>query len=261
MQNPTEKAVLVVSFGTSVNETRALTIDVIEQDIREACPDRRIYRAWTSRIIRERLLKRDHVKIDSVTEAMIRMKEDGIRDVIVQPTHVLNGIENEQMKADAMEFSKDFQSIRFGNPLLTTDEDSDAVIRAVLAEFPDLSPRDMLVLMGHGTTHYANSIYAALDYRFKDQGHMNIFLGTVEAYPAIDTLLRIAAQKNPERIILAPFLIVAGDHARNDMSGTEKTSWRSRFEAAGFTVECVLRGLGQYPDIRRLLIRHIADVS
>lgn len=251
------KAILAVSFGTSVNETRALTIDAIENAIRRAYPDYEVYRAWTSRIIRARLLKRDHVKIDSVTEAMIRMKEDGIRDVILQPTHVINGIENEQMKQDALEFSGEFSSIRIGTPLLTEESDNEAIVDAVAREFSDLSEDEMLVLMGHGTTHYANSIYAALDYRFKDRGYMNIFLGTVEAYPAIDTLLRIAAQRKPKSVILAPFMIVAGDHALNDMSGSDENSWRSRFEAAGFSVRCILKGLGQYPAVQQMFVDHV----
>lgn len=251
-------AILVVSFGTSVNETRSLTIDAIEESIRNAYPDCAVYRAWTSKIICARLLRRDHVKIDSVTEAMIRMKDDGIHDVIIQPTHVINGIENEQMKQDALEFLNEFSSIRIGNPLLTEESDNEAIINAVAEEFSALSGDEMLVLMGHGTTHYANSIYAALDYRFKDHGHMNIFLGTVEAYPAIDTLLRIAAKRKPKTVILAPFMIVAGDHALNDMSGDDESSWRSRFEAAGFSVQCELKGLGQYPAVQQMFVDHVA---
>lgn len=261
MNTKKTKAILVVSFGTSVNETRALTIDAIEDAIRQAFPEYAVYRAWTSRIICAKLLKRDHVKVDSVTEAMVRMKADGIREVIVQPTHVINGIENDGMKADALEFSGEFDSIRIGTPLLTDEDDSEAIVEAVAKEFPELQDDEMLVLMGHGTTHYANSIYAALDYRFKDRGHMNIFLGTVEAYPAIDTLLRIAAQRKPAAVILAPFMIVAGDHALNDLSGDNAESWRSRFEAAGFPVRCVLKGLGQYPAVRQMFVDHVARAA
>jgi sirohydrochlorin cobaltochelatase len=143
---------------------------------------------------------------------------------------------------------------------LTDDFDHEDIIKAVTEEFSDLSEEDMLVLMGHGTTHYANSVYAALDYRFKDRGYLNIFLGTVEAYPAIDTLLRIAAQRKPRTVILAPFMIVAGDHAQNDMSGDTEDSWRSRFEAAGFQVRCVMKGLGQYPAVHRMFIEHIRNI-
>lgn len=254
-------AILVVSFGTSVNETRALTIDAIEDSIAAAFPEYAVYRAWTSRIICAKLLKRDHVKINSVAEAMVQMKADGIRHVIVQPTHVINGIENDQMKQDALEFTGEFESIRFGAPLLTSDRDSEDIIKAIAEEFSALKEEEMLVLMGHGTTHYANSIYAALDYRLKDRGHLNIFLGTVEAYPAIETLLRIAGQRKPSAVILAPFMIVAGDHARNDMSGEDADSWRSRFEAAGFPVRCVLKGLGQYPAVHDMLIRHVREAE
>lgn len=127
---------------------------------------------------------------------------DGITDVIVQPTHVINGIENDQMKADALSFRDRFSSIVFGNPLLTTEEDNQAVVQAVAGEFQDMDQETALVLMGHGTEHYANSVYAALDYRFKDMDHKNIFLGTVEAYPALDSLLRAADSFKPKRLFL-----------------------------------------------------------
>ena len=117
------------------------------------------------------------------------MRADGITDVLIQPTHVINGIENDLMKEDALSYQEDFHSISFGDPLLTSEQDSREVIRAVAEEFSDLKKDEVLVLMGHGTTHYANAIYAALDYTFKDLGHPNIFLGTVEAYPSMETLL------------------------------------------------------------------------
>ena len=113
------------------------------------------------------------------------------------------------------------------------------------------------MLMGHGTTHYANSIYAALDYTFKDKSHKNIFLGTVEAYPSMETLMKMVKDYHPSKVILAPFMIVAGDHAKNDMAGDDPDSWYSQFAAAGFEVETVLKGLGEYPGIRRLLVEHL----
>ena len=157
---------------------------------------------------------------------MEQMLLDGITDVIVQPTHVINGIENDQMKADALSFRDRFSSIVFGDPLLTTEEDNQAVVQAVAGEFQDMDQETALVLMGHGTEQYANSVYAALDYRFKDMGHKNIFLGTVEAYPALDSLLRAADSFQPKKIVLAPFMIVAGDHAQNDLAGEDPDSWR-----------------------------------
>lgn len=118
----------------------------------------------------------DGLTIHTVKEALEQMLLDGITDVIVQPTHVINGIENDQMKADALSFRDRFSSIVFGNPLLTTEEDNQAIVRVVADEFRDMDPDTALVLMGHGTEHYANTVYAALDYRFKDTGHKNIFL-------------------------------------------------------------------------------------
>ena len=254
-----KKAILVVSFGTSYHDTRKVTIDAIEQEIATAYPDYKIYRAWTSGMILQKLKKRDNIHYDTVKEAMVRMKNEGITDVIVQPTHVINGIENELMIQDALFYSSSFSTIRFGNPLLTTTEDNDIVIEAIHQEFSFLSPDEALVLMGHGTTHYSNAIYAALDYTFKDKGYSNIFIGTVEAYPTIDSVLSMVKQYAPKRVHLAPFMIVAGDHATNDMAGDELDSWKMQFLSAGYDVKCHLKGLGEYKAIRKLFLQHISD--
>lgn len=256
MSDHCTKAILVVSFGTSFPETRKRNITAIENDIAAAFPDRKLYQAWTSKMIMKKLLRTENKKINNVREAMEAMAADGIRDVIVQPTHVINGIENDLMKEDALAYRDQFDSIRFGAPLLTSEEDSMAVVEAVTHEFSSLSDDAVLVLMGHGTTHYANAVYAALDYRFKDMGHPNIFLGTVEAYPSLDTIMRAAKEKGPRSVVLAPFMIVAGDHATNDMAGANEDSWRSQFEAAGFETSCVMKGLGEYPDVRRIFVEH-----
>lgn len=259
MNQETKKAILVVSFGTSYNPTREVTIDAIEKDIAEAFKDCRVYRAWTSKMIIAKLKKRDNVFIHTVREAMEQMAADGITDVVVQPTHVINGIENDLMKEDALACRDRFQSIVFGTPLLTSEADNVSVIEAVADEFKDLGEDTALVLMGHGTTHYSNTIYAALDYMFKDLGHPNIFLGTVEAYPAMESLLRMLAAFKPGRVILAPFMIVAGDHARNDMAGEDPESWMCQFQRAGYEVVPVLKGLGEYQGIRNLFISHVRD--
>ena len=253
----TRRAILVVSFGTSYEETRKVTIDAIEQEIGDAHPDYKIYRAWTSKMILKKLKKRDNIHYDTVTEAFQRMREDGITDVVVQPTHVINGIENDLMTQEALAFRNDFHSILFGDPLLTTMEDNDYMIEAIRKEFPDLADDEVLVLMGHGTTHYSNAIYAALDYTFKDRGYPNIFLGTVEAYPSMESLLHMIREFQPRRVVLAPFMIVAGDHAQNDMAGDDPESWRCQLEAAGFPVTCVLKGLGEYKSVRKLFLQHV----
>jgi len=259
MNDKPRKAILVVSFGTSYVETRRLTIEAIEESIRKEFPDYQIYRAWTSKMILAKIKKRDGLHINNVKEAMEAMQRDGITDVIIQPTHVIHGIENDLMKAEALCYQKYFHSIRFGNPLLTTEKDKQDAISTIANEFSTLSGDEALVLMGHGTTHFANVIYAALDYTFKDNGYKNIFLGTVEAYPSIETLLKMVKAYSPKKVILAPFMIVAGDHARNDMAGDGPESWRHQFEMAGFLVSVVLTGLGEYPGIKKIFINHIYD--
>lgn len=259
MNQENRKAILVVSFGTSYEATRKVTIEAIEQDIANAYPDYKLYRAWTSKMILAKIKKRDNLHINNVKEAIEEMIADGITDVIIQPTHVINGIENELMKEDALSYQESFHSIRFGTPLLTSEEDNQTVIDTIAGEFSYLKEDEVLVLMGHGTTHYSNAIYAALDYAFKDKGHPNIFLGTVEAYPSMLSLMKMVKSYAPKKVVLAPFMIVAGDHAKNDMAGDDPDSWYSQFVQEGFQVESVLKGLGEYEGIRRLFVKHVAD--
>ena len=261
ISTPVKKAILAVSFGTTHDDTRKVTIDAIEDDMRAAFPEYPLYRAWTSKMIIKKLKNRDHVSICTVKEAMEQMKQDGITDVLIQPTHVINGIENDLMKEDALSFRDEFHSISFGEPLLTSEQDSLDVIRAVTEEFSDLQKDEVLVLMGHGTTHYANAIYAALDYTFKDLGYKNFFLGTVEAYPSMETLMKMVKEYDPKKVILAPFMIVAGDHAKNDMAGDDPESWYNQFKSAGFETEAVVKGLGEYPGIRKILVEHLRTID
>jgi len=254
--NTRKKALLVVSFGTSFSKTRAKTIDKIEEELAAAFPDYRMYRAWTSKMITAKLLRRDGIRIHTVEEAVKQMLADGIREVLVQPTHLVNGIENDQMKEDVQTYGSAFEAISFGEPLLTSTEDQEQAIKAVMEEFTELKEDQALVFMGHGTAHCANSVYAALDYRMKDLGYSNVFLGTVEAYPSLETLMKKVGEFHPAKVFMAPFMVTAGDHAIHDMSGEDEDSWRSRFEAAGFAVECVMKGLGEYPGIRRLYVEH-----
>lgn len=255
---PRKKAVLAVSFGTTHDETRRKTIDAIEADLAAAFPDRTVYRAWTSGMIIERLRKRDGISIRNVRQAMEKMHDDGISEILVQPTHILNGVENERMQKDVMAYRDAFAKISFGEPLLTSQEDCDRIIRIMNDAYPEIAadPSHALILMGHGTTHYANFLYAALDYRFKDLGYPNIFVGTVEAWPSMETLLKQVKEYAPSRITLAPFMIVAGEHALKDMAGDDPQSWHSRFRSLGVPTECVLKGLGEYEGVRALIAEH-----
>ena len=255
-----KKALLVVSFGTSHAGTRERTIGAIERNIAAAYPKYEVRRAFTSGMILNVLEKRDSIIIDNVAEAMNRLISDGFREVLVQPTHVIPGEEYDDMAADVMMFQDRFDKIAVGNPLLYCTEDYRKVVCAVMEQFPDLSDKEALVLMGHGTGHPINAAYAALDYQFKDMGYANVFVGTVEGYPEIQTVLKNVEEYRPENVVLLPLMVVAGDHAVNDMAGEEADSWRSVFEKAGFGVECVLKGLGEFQTIRDIYLEHIADV-
>ena len=255
-----KKAILVVSFGTSYEETRKKTIDCIEQEIQAAYPEYQVYRAWTSKMIMKKLKARDGIHIMNVREAMEQMEKDGIEEVIVPPTHVMNGYENDLMTEDAKAYSSHFSRVAIGAPLLTSMEDQTKIIKAVAENLP-VEKDEALILMGHGTEHFANSIYAALDYQFKDTGYPNIFVGTVEGYPELENVKKLLKKTGLKKIALAPFMIVAGDHATNDLAGDEEDSWKSLLEAEGYEVRCILKGLGEYPQVRSLLAEHIAAVQ
>ena len=175
------KGLLVVSFGTSYPETRKKNIEHLETLLAEAFPDRTFYRAYTSGMIRKKLWERDQILIPSVKEAAQAALEDGITDLLVQPTHIMNGIENDQMKEDILSLESHFDKISFGDPLISSTEDQFAVIEALMEELPCLSDQEALVFMGHGSTHHANTLYAALDYAFKQAGYPGVYVGTVEA--------------------------------------------------------------------------------
>lgn len=251
-----KKAILVVSFGTSFPETREKNIEHIETVLHAAFSDRIFYHAYTSGMILKKLRERDGIVIPTVVEAMQQICADGITDLLVQPTHIINGIENDQMKQIILSFRDRLPHLHFGSPLLTTTQDQFAVIDALCRELPALTSQDALVFMGHGTTHYANSIYAALDYAFKSRGWSQIHVGTVEAYPDLDEIIAKLSGTGINHVYLTPFMLVAGDHAYNDLAGDEEDSWKSILEARGYRVTCILKGLGEYESICRLYVAH-----
>lgn len=255
-----KKAILVVSFGTSHNDTRRKTIEQIEKEIQQAFPEYAIYRAFTSQMIIKILEDRDGLYIDTVIEAMEQMWKDGIEEVIVQPTHILNGIENDSMIRDVNLYKEKFNSILIGAPLLNETEDYRKVIKAFVKKTPRLKQNEAIVCMGHGTEHYINASYAALDYMFKSEGYDNIFMATVEAYPSLEDVIGKLKDNKYDKIILIPFMIVAGDHAQNDMAGEEEDSWKVVLEREGFEVLCIVEGLGENKDIRKIFIEHIKTV-
>ncbi len=251
-----KRAILLVSFGSSYKETREKTLMPIEAEVREAYPQCPVYHAWTSGIIRKKLLERDGEDIPNVEQALEQMRKDGIAKAAVQPTFLLKAIEYEGMLADLKAQREFFETIRVGEPLLTSLASGERIVR-ILAEHLAVGERDSLVLVGHGTEHPANAIYGSLDRSLKEEGISNIHIGTIESVPTYEDVLGEVRQSGPKRIVLTPFLMVAGDHANHDLGGADEDSWKSRFLAEGFKVNCVLKGLGEYPDIRRIVLEHL----
>lgn len=251
-----KKALLVISFGTSYNETREKTITAIENELRAGYPEHDFFRAFTSRMIIKKLKERDGEIIDIPHEALEKLKAEGYTEVVCQTTHVINGYEYDLMISELKKFENDFEVLTIGTPLLTTIEDYQQVAETAISELPPIGEQEALVYMGHGSEHHANATYPAMDYTFKHMGHKNAFMGTVEGFPALEDIIPQLKEKGYHKIYLAPFMIVAGDHAINDMAGDEEDSWKRILENEGFEVECILKGLGQFNGIRKMFLEH-----
>ena len=257
-KDPEKKAIVVVSFGTSYNESREATIEAIEADITAAYPDWDVYRAFTAQTIIDKLKDRDGLDIDNVGQAMTRLVEEGYGTVLVQPTHVMNGFEYDDVVAEVGLYEEYFDKLVIGTPLLTEHADYEAVIDALLADNEVVGSEDTaLVFMGHGTEHFANATYSQVESMMHAEGYENVFVGTVEGFPSIDEVLAELTASGATKVVLRPFMVVAGDHANNDMAGDEEDSWKSILTDAGFEVECVLEGLGQNEAIRALYVEHV----
>ena len=255
-----DKAILVVSFGTSYNDNRARTIGAIEELITYHHPDWEVRRAFTSRMIIRKLAERDNEKIDYVTDAMERLANDGFRTVIVQPTHIMNGDEFEKVESIVEQYKGRFEKLCLGKPLLTTDLDYDMVMDAVdegiVKESANLGHRTAIVLMGHGSEHYANATYSQLQMKFITSGRKDVYVTTVEGYPSFEDTLKLMEGKGYTDVALYPFMLVAGDHANNDMAGDDEDSLKKVMEAAGYNVHCFVKGLGEIQPFQNLFLAH-----
>ncbi|MDO4483911.1 MAG: sirohydrochlorin cobaltochelatase [Clostridia bacterium] len=250
--------ILVVSFGTSYDDNRDLSIGAVEADIAAAFPEYEVRRAFTAQTVIDILGDRNDLDIDNVTEAMDRLVADGVTKVVIQPTHVMNGAEYHDVMAEIAPYADKFEVMAIGAPLLTTYEDYEAVIEALLADNENAGSADTaLVYMGHGTHHFANATYSQLEAMMHAEGYENAFVGTVEGFPTLEVVQSQVTAYGAKKIVLMPLMVVAGDHASNDMAGDEEDSWKVILTGAGFEVECVLEGLGQNADIRAIYIDHI----
>jgi sirohydrochlorin cobaltochelatase len=251
-----KKALLVVSFGTSHRDTLEKTIAAIENTLAAALPDYTLRRAFTSGMIMRKLAQRDNLHIDDVPTALARLEKEGYTHVLLQPTHVICGEEYDKLVELARPFKARLQ-LAIGTPLLTEVADFKETAQALMEELTPPGEDEAIVLMGHGTTHNANAAYCQLEYVLHDLGWTRIFAGTVEGYPELpEVIRRLREQPKIKNVRLYPLMVVAGDHAKNDMAGPEEDSWKSILEAEGYTVQCTLRGLGEYAKIRELFARH-----
>lgn len=252
-----EKELLVVSFGTSYNDSRRETIGAIEDALEEAFPDYSVRRAFTSQIIIDHINDRDGYKIDNVEEALDRAVENGVKTLVVQPTHLMNGLEYTDLCDAIAQYADAFEQIEIGEPLLTSDADFEAVAKAITdatAQYDDGTTA--ICFMGHGTEADSNSVYAQMQEVLTADGFENYYVGTVEATPSVDDVLAAVQEGEYTNVVLEPLMVVAGDHANNDMAGDEEGSWKTTFESAGYTVECLIEGLGSNEDIQKLYIEH-----
>ena len=205
----------------------------------------------------KKLQKRNGIIYHDVQGALEQMMKDGIEQVIVQPTHIINGFEYEKMKEEMSGFEDKFLSIRAGKPLLSSANDYKKAIHAVM-EDAGLEEGEALVLMGHGTEHPANSAYPALEYTAHLLGYRQVIVGTVEGFPELSDVITKMEIGNLKKVLLMPFMVVAGDHAKNDMAGDED-SWKRKLEAAGYEVRTKIKGLGEIKEIRNIFIDHVRE--
>ena len=278
-----ENEILVVSFGTSFNDSRVADIKGIEDALQEAYPDWSVRRAFTAQIIINHVQARDGEYIDNMQQALDRAVANEVKNLVIQPTHLMHGAEYDEMVDTVNEYADQFESVQVAEPLLgevgsdatVINEDKQAVAEAVTAAAVAEAGYDSLdaakedgaafVFLGHGTSHTAKVSYSQMQTQMTELGYDNVFIGTVEGEPeetACDAVIESVSAAGYTKVILRPLMVVAGDHAHNAMAGDDADSWKSMFTASGSfeNVETQISGLGSIPEIQDLYIAHTAAV-
>ena len=277
-----ENEILVVSFGTSFNNSRVADIKGIEDALQTAYPDWSVRRAFTAQIIINHVQARDGEKIDNVNQALDRAVNNGVKNLIVQPTHLMHGAEYDELIGELDNYKDQFESVQVAEPLLgevgadatVINADKKAVAEILTAEAVKTAGYDSLdaakedgaafVFMGHGTSHTAKVSYSQMQTQMQELGYDNVFIGTVEGEPeetACEAVIDAAAEAGYTKVILRPLMVVAGDHANNDMAGGDEDSWLSMFKASGKfdSVDTQIAGLGEIEGIQQIYVEHTAD--
>ena len=274
-----ENELLVVSFGTSFNDSRAEDIGGIEKALQTAYPDWSVRRAFTAQIIINHVQARDDEKIDNMDQALERAVNNGVKNLIIQPTHLMHGAEYDELKEAVDNYKDKFESVTIAEPLLgevgadatVINDDKKAVAEAITAQAVESSSYDSLdaaeadgtafVFMGHGTSHTAKVTYSQMQTQMNELGYKNVFIGTVEGEPeetSCENVIEAVKAAGYKKVILRPLMVVAGDHANNDMAGDDDDSWKSQFEASGAfdEIDTQIEGLGRIDAIEQLYVQH-----
>ena len=261
-----KKAILVVSFGTTYADTRKVTTDAVEAKIKAAFPEYDVRHAFTSRIIIKKLAERDGLVVDTEKQALEKLKAEGYKEIVIQPLHVEAGDEYSKLMRVVDKYEKSFDKVSVGRPILyytgqegEKPDDYAIAIKALQDQLPKLGKNEAVGLMGHGGVNPSNTAYAALQLKLQDAGLKNVFVFTVEGYPTYENMVTALKANKIKKITLMPFMLVAGDHAQNDMAGDEKDSFKSQLTAAGFQVEAYIHGLGENKGIQDIYVQHVKD--
>lgn len=254
------QGILIVSFGTTYGETRERNIERIAEAVRESFPDRNVCQAYSSSTVRDILKTRDDITIHNTEEALHRLKNSGVTHVTVLPTHIIDGIENNRMKRAIEGCRGLFDEIRTAGVLLGGKADYELTAKALWEELEEAAGDTPVILMGHGSAHEADNSYTLLEKELRDCSGKEIYIATVEGSVTIDSVIGRLKASVPKRgrVLLLPFMLVAGDHAVHDMAG-EGASFASKLRAEGYEPECVLKGIGEYEGIRNIYIRHLRE--
>lgn len=254
-----KKATILVSFGTSHEDARNHSIEQIHQDIQAINPEIFLDQAYTSGMILHKLAK-ENIHVNTVEEAVSHARENKVECLYVVPTHMIPGIEYRKMLGILEQYQKGFEEIRVTTPVLNTEEDCYNLV-PILNEMYDFEENYEYILMGHGSEDEANIRYAQMNQAFVDAGFPNVRIASVEAKPNLeDAIEELQARGNRKKVILYPFMVVAGDHAKNDMAG-EENSYVSKLQDAGYQVEVHLKGLGEYPGFRKIYVDKFKNIQ
>ncbi|MCR5844997.1 MAG: sirohydrochlorin cobaltochelatase [bacterium] len=252
------KEILVVSFGTSFADNREETIGAVESAIQEAFPEWTVARAFTAQIIIDKVAKEEGVEIDNFEQALQRAHDNGVTTLVIQPTHLMHGLEYTDVKNTLAQYEDQFETVVLAEPLLSSDEDFEAVAKAITDATKDSdNGTTALVFMGHGTEADSNAVYAKMQGVLTADGFANYYVGTVEATPSLDDVIAAIDGKGYTDVVLTPLMVVAGDHANNDMAAQDDPeSWYSILTAKGYNVTANLTGLGSLKPIQDLYVQH-----